>query len=244
MIKPFKRIILLSTLLISTVSLAQDSTTVSDFELWAGVSLKKSFLDKKLDFRLDQEFRFDDNSTSINNYFTELSVKYEVLDGLEVGSGFRFVRNNLKSGYRNERRFIGDVRYKHKVDRLSFAYRFRFQNHTALGSVSDDDVVNKIRLRAKVKYNIKNWKLDPYFSMEGFYAFETNNINYVDEITESEKADGFEKLRFTIGTSYKVNKWFQIGGFYRIEHELKSYHFAYNTARNFYIAGLNLTFKL
>lgn len=244
MLKPFKGIFLITTLLISTVSFAQDSTTVRDFELWTGVTLKKSFLDKKLDFALKQEFRFDDNSSSINNYFTQLYVKYEVLDGLEVGSGFRFVRNNQKAGYRNERRFIGDVMYKHKVDRLALDYRFRFQNHTALGDVTDDDVINKIRLRFRMSYNIKSWKLDPYFAMEGFYAFEKNQINYIETITETEKESGFEKLRFTLGTNYKVNKWFQIGGFYRIEHELASYYYSYNTPRTFFIGGLNLTFKL
>lgn len=244
MLKSFKRIFLISTLLVSTVSYSQDSTTVRDFEMWTGVTLKKSFLDKKLGFSLRQEFRFDDNSTSINNYFTQVTAKYKLTDGLFVGAGFRFVRNNKNSGYRNERRFFGDLTYKHKLDRLSLEYRFRYQNHSALGNVSDDDVINKTRLRVKATYDIKKWKLDPYFALEGFYAFEKNSINYVESITETERISGFEKLRFTLGTSYKFNKWFQISGFYRIEHELASYPYSYNTPRTFYIGGINLSFKL
>lgn len=244
MIKPFKRIFLVSTLLITSVTFAQDSTTVRDFELWTGVSLEKSFLDKKLNLGLSQEFRFNDNSTRLNNFFTELNAKYEVFDDFKLEAGFRFVRNNQSDGYRNERRFYADASYKQKMDRLSLGYRLRFQNHSALGDVVDNDVINKLRLRVKAEYNIPNWKLDPYFSLEGFYTMETNNINYIESITESEKINGFEKLRFTLGTSYKINKWMKVGGFYRIEHELGSYPYAYGTSRTFYMAGINLGFKL
>jgi len=237
-------------LLVSMLSLfffeanAQDSTKVRDFELWTGVNLKKDFLDDKMRFGITQEFRFHDNATSINNFFTEAELGYKFFKGFRADVGYRFIRNNRNSGYRSEGRFFTDLNYKHKLDRFKLGYRFRFQNQSALGDVTDDDVVNKFRLRFKLAYNIKSWKLDPYFSAEGFFTQTTNRINYIPTITEEERISGFEKYRLTLGTSYDITKKINIGAFYRYEHELASFPLSYNTSRNYFIAGINLNFNL
>lgn len=226
---------------------AQDSTVVQDFEMWTGVTVKKSFLDKKLQLGLTQEFRLNDNSTRMNNFFTELEGKYKIYKGLSVGAAYRFIRNNTKSGYINENRFNLDLGYKYKFDRLSLAARFRYQNKNELGVSKDegDFPISKFRFRLKGEYNIKNWKLDPYLSAEVFFAQQTYRINYIESIIEpTQVSSGLEKLRFTIGTSYKINKLISIGGFYRVEQELKSYPLFYNTPGRYFIGGLNLTFKL
>ena len=225
---------------------AQDSTVVSDFEIWGGLSLEKSFLEKKLDFKLTQEFRFDENSTHLDRFFTELEGRYEIFKGFNLGLGYRFIRNRKNSGGVNEQRIFAKMSYKHKMDRLSLSYRFMFQNHDEIGLSRDDgdDITKKYRLRIKATYNIKNWKLDPYLSVEGFFAQEHNGINYVETITETEKISGFEKIRFTLGTKYKISKLLQLGAFYRVEQEMKSYPGAYNSPATYYIGGLNLTFKL
>ncbi|MCR9172437.1 MAG: DUF2490 domain-containing protein [bacterium] len=225
---------------------AQDSTTVQDFELWTGVNLKKSFLDDKMRFGLSQEFRFEDNATSINNLFTEAELGYKFFKGFRVDVGYRFIRNNRNSGYRSEGRFFSDINYKHKLDRFKFGYRFRFQNQGVLGSADTDDYAeNKYRFRFKLEYNIRDWKFDPYFSAEGFFAQTTNRINYVPTVIEDEqRISGFEKYRLTLGTSYDITKKINVGAFYRYERELGSYPLYYNTPRQYFIAGLNINFDL
>lgn len=231
--------------LLYTPAMAQDSTTVQDFELWTGVNLKKSFLDNKMRLGVSQEFRFEDNATSINNFFTEAELGYKFFKGFRVDVGYRFVRNNRNSGYRSEGRFFSDVNYKHKMDRLKFGYRFRFQNQNVLGADAiDDDVINKYRFRFKAEYNIPNWKFDPYFSGELFFSQTTNRINYVPTITEEERVSGFEKYRLTVGTSYDVMKKINVGAFYRYEREVGSFPLYYNTPRQYFIAGLNVNFDL
>ena len=207
---------------------------------------KKSFLENKLDLGLTQEFRFDDNSSHLDNYFTQLSVKYELFKGFKFGVAYRFIRNNKSSGYKNEQRVNFDASYKHKLNNLTLEYRFRFQNHDEIGRSFEegDDITKKYRLRLKAEYNIKNWKLDPYLSIEGFFAQEKGSINYIESITETSRFSGSEKFRFTLGTKYKINKFLEVGGFYRIEKELKSYPGFYNTPGTFYIGGINLTLKL
>lgn len=225
---------------------AQDSTTVRDFELWTGVSVQKSFLDKKLKLALTEEFRFNDNSTRINNFFTEVEAGYEFYKNMTIGIGYRFIKNNQKNGFVTENRLYADLGYSHKINRLKLSYRFRYQHQSEAGTRNDDALFPsaKMRLKLKAEYNIKKWKLDPYFSMEGFYAMETDAYTYIDPYMITNKVNGFEKLRFTLGTAYKINDLMELGAFYRIERELKSYPLFYNTPATYYIAGLNLTFKL
>ncbi len=242
-----KHVLLLSCMLcIFQALFAQDSTVVSDYETWSGISVKKSFLEKKLDLGFTQEFRFDENSTHLDQYFSELQLDYELFKNFQAGVGYRFIRNNKNSGYTNEQRFYVDLNYKHKLERWTFSYRFRFQNQDELGLHKDegDDITQKYRLRFKVAYNIKKVKLDPYLSFEGFFARANNGINYIETITERVVYSGFEKMRYTIGLDYQVKKFFEIGAFYRIEQGFKSYPGAFNTPATYYIGGLSLNFKL
>ena len=230
----------------SAIGFTQDSTVVSDYETWAGITVQKSFLEKKLGLGFTHEFRFDDNSSHLDQYFSELTVDYELFKNFKAGVGYRFIRNNKKSGYVNEGRIFVDLDYKHKIDRWTLSYRFRFQNQDELGLKKDDgdDITQKYRLRFKLAYNIKKVKLDPYISLEGFYTRSNQGINYIETITERKIYSGFEKLRYTIGLDYTIKKYFEIGAFYRIEQGFKSYTGAFNSPSTYYIGGINLNFKL
>ncbi len=222
---------------------AQDSTVVQDFELWTGIKIEKSFLEEKLDFGLIQEFRLDDNSTHLNVFFTELETKYTLKNNLYFGGAYRFIKNDKKDGFISQHRFNFDIGYKYEFDRLTLGARARYQNR--ISSDEDEAAVTKYRFKLKADYNIKNWKLDPYFSAEVFYRGEDYTINYISEVTEdTQRATGFEKMRYTLGTSYKFNERFELGAYYRIEREMSDFPLFYNTPATYYIGGLNLTIKL
>lgn len=233
-------------LLFWTQGHAQDSTVVSDYETWSGIGVQKSFLEKKLGLGFTQEFRFDENSSHLDQYFSELIVDYELFKNFKAGVGYRFIRNNKNSGYTNEQRIFADLEYKHKLERWTFSYRFRFQNQDELGLKRDegDDITQKYRLRFKAAYNIKKVKLDPYISLEGFFTHDNQGINYIETITERKIYSGFEKLRYTLGLDYRVKKFLEIGAYYRIEQGFKSYPGAFNTPATYYIGGININFKL
>jgi long-subunit fatty acid transport protein len=235
-----------SLLFLSSAVQAQDSTTVRDFELWTGVSVKKSFLENKLSAELTQEFRLDDDASHMDIYFTELGMKYKFENGISLGAAYRYMRNNTNSGYLNERRFHFDLGYKYKIERFDLSARFRYSNRSEIGlSTEDGDYpINKYRFRLKAEYNIRNWKLDPYFAIETFYATTTNSYNYIESITETEEVAGFQKMRYTLGTSYKITDFMSLGAFYRIEKEFETYRLNYNTPATYYIGGINLNFKL
>ena len=99
-------------------------------------------------------------------------------------------------------------------------------------------------IAANAKGVIAGFGLKSYdLAIESFYTTTLNAVSYVEPIIESSRVNGFEKIRFTLGTNYKINNLMSLGGFYRIEKEFKSFPLVYNTPATYFIAGLNLTFN-
>ncbi len=101
----------------------------------------------------------------------------------------------------------------------------RYQNKSELniGDSNIDDPKSTFRIKAEAAYNFKNWKFDPKFSTEIFRSLESGGT--------------FDKIRFTLGTSYSLKKAGDIGLFYRIENELNT-----TLPKTTYIAGLKYTY--
>jgi hypothetical protein len=154
------------------------------------------------------------NASVIDEYFGEFNVQRKLNKAFKIVSGLRFIRLNDNTGniqgYENHLRFNLDLSFNHKVKQLSLQYRLRYQNKNDLGrSKNEGDFANqKIRLKTSVKYNIKNWKLDPKFSAELYNRFEKNNLD-----------NGFNKFRLSAGSSFKLKKIGKISLFYRFEKE-------------------------
>jgi len=240
------RIILLFGLMISMTGYSQDSSLVRDVETWTTIGVEKKVLGKKVTLSLDQAFRFDDNSSSLDQFYTDLGANYKISKGFKVGFGYRILQSgSIKNGFDKQHRLNLDMMYKQKLDRLVLAYRLRYTNKNVRGiTVANGDFnKHKFRLRVKAAYNIKNWKLDPYVSGELFYSKGYETVNFIEEITEGYAVSAFQKYRITIGTKYKTGKVGTLGMFYRIERQFASYPFAYN-ATTWNIFGLNYTFKL
>jgi len=184
-----------------------------DFETWSSIeiSYKPS---KKWSIDLEEQLRLKDNSSTTDQYFTQLQVEYEVFKKFNLGSGFRYIRKNDTKGniqgYEDHFRFHLDGSYDHKINQFSFKYRFRYQNRNELGvSTSEGDYPNQhIRLKGGLEYGFKNWKLDPKFSAEIFNHFEKGQTN------------GFDKFRISLGTDYKIKNFGKLSLYYRFEKEL------------------------
>ncbi len=237
------------TILLSALSIAaynQDSSLVRDLETWTKIGFEKKSENKKFCFSLSQAFRFDDNSTSLDQFFTELGVGYKIWDDLKFDVGYRLIRDgSVSKGFDKEHRFQTDLSYKHKLNRLRLGYRLRYTNRNLRGlTVAEGDYnQHKYRLRMKAEYNIKGWKLDPYFSAELFYAKGYESVVFNEGVVVGYSTNALQKYRLTLGTDYKTGKVGSLGGFYRIERQFASFPRAYN-AKTWYIIGLNYQFKL
>ncbi|MFT6923299.1 MAG: long-subunit fatty acid transport protein [Crocinitomicaceae bacterium] len=223
----------LFSLFISAFSLNAQTTTqvvVQDFETWSQIGVSKKFNDE-FKMQLNQGLRLNDNSSSVDQVLTNLSGIYQKTDAVSFGFGIRYIRNkgNISGEFENLMRYNFDFGVKHQLDRFHFKYRLRLQTKDEIGySRNEGDFLNHgQRLKVGVRYNIKNWKLDPKFSTELF--------RYSGRYMLS----SFEKIRFTLGTEYKIKKFGEVGIFYRIERELVG---TYPKTTN--ILGLNFTYKL
>ncbi len=210
-----KNNILIVIILLPISVFAQQGTYVEvrDLETWNSIGVRLNIEDN-WEFGLNEELRLKANSSSVSNYLTDLDINYIGWKNFELGAGFRFLRNNDTEGniqgYENHSRYHLELTYKHKITRFKFDYRLRFQRKNELGvSEEEGDFPNRyLRLKLGIEYNIKNWKLDPKFSAEIFRHYEEGEQN------------GFNKIRWTIGTDYKLKKIGAFKLFYRMEREL------------------------
>ncbi|PCJ64799.1 MAG: hypothetical protein COA58_11020 [Bacteroidetes bacterium] len=208
MIIELKKHTLLSIFLVFTISgLAQNGTyhTVRDFETWTSATFNYK-VNKKIKLSLNEQLRLKDNSSTVDAYFTQLSLKYNFTKKLSLGIGARYIRDNDDKGkiqgYENHLRWQADLEYKHKISRFTMKYRTRYQNKDELGITTDSAKTN-FRLKLASTYNIKNWKFDPTVSTEIFNGLSND--------------EGLNKIRFTLGTKYRTKHVGDFGLFYRME---------------------------
>jgi len=210
----FQKIILLIALFLGWNSAySQDGFTVvtRDLETWSTIGLKIKPVDQ-LDIRLEQGLRLRENSSVVDQILTNLGFRIKPHKNIEFGLGLRYIYDqgqNLE--FDNDFRINFDFAIRHKIERWSFKYRFRYQNKNEIGLSTDDGDYYKHYIRFKVGagYNIKNWKLDPKASVEIFRDM-------------TQYTGGFDNFRWTLGTSYRTKRFGSFGAFYRMERELNS----------------------
>jgi len=206
---------------------AQETKVVSDFEQWTSIGLSTK-LTKNWELSFEQNFRFTNNASQFDIYFSDLGFDYKINKHFYLGANYRFYQNKNKDGdFKTQHRWSTDFTYKQKVSRFKVSYRLRFQNKDEdfYTSETSNNLYN-LRNRLSIKYNIKGIKLDPFI--------ETELYRQILEINSSE----LSKLRWTIGLEYPLKKFGDIETFYRLDNELNQ-----SNSKDTYIIGLGYKFK-
>lgn len=191
---------------------------------WFEFELSKKIV-KNLKAEFNPELRLTDGFR-MDSYILEGGLSYKLHRLLTIAGYYRFEN---EFNFREKRkiyewepsnRFAFDAKTGLKLDRFDFQFRLRYTN----GADSDQNAerASYFRYRAKVNYNIKDNKLLPFASVEVFH----------DLIAEE-----FEKTRWTIGTSYPINKKNEVGFFYRLQ------DFS-NNKESIHIIGIGYSLKL
>jgi hypothetical protein len=192
-------------LLFCTQISAQYIKTVQDFETWSSVGLEYEPIDG-LNLELQEQVRLNKNSQNLDQYFTQLSMSYNLSKHFEISGGYRWITSNEKdngvSVNESSNRYHLGILYKHAIKRTTFSYRLRFQNKSFLDAKSSSNQF--LRFKTRVKYNIKNWKLDPIASAELYREIDGE----------------FSKFRATLATDYRFKKIGKIKVFFRFIKEL------------------------
>jgi hypothetical protein len=185
---------------------SQDSGKV-DFQTWNSIELGYK-LNSKLSFELQEQLRLKENSATVDEYFTQLSGKYELFKNFDLGVGLRFIRANDNQGkiqgYENIFRYQFDGSYKYKFNRFTLSHRLRYQAKQELNN-DEAEPKNQVRFKTSLAYNINHWKLNPEISGELFSA-----LNDPDD-------KGIRKYRITLGTGYDMKDWGTVNLYYRME---------------------------
>lgn len=185
-----------------------DTIVIRDIESWTSASFEYK-LNKDLTFNISPQLRLDKNSSQLERYLIDFEMNYDLSKNIEFGLGYRFYGENKKSGIQTGHRYNIDGKYKFEISRFNGYARLRYQSGREFGN-GNNAWNNHFRLKTKFEYNFKGWKLDPEVSAE-FFRSSGRNIDAQ-----------FDKMRFTIGSSYKFNKHHSISFFYGGEKQLNT----------------------
>jgi hypothetical protein len=177
------RLILLLGILAATELLpAQDTKVVRDLQLWTGAAIEKTWKDWSL--TLNEEIRFKQNISEINNYFTEAGLRYRINKNFALEGGYRFTRDRNSDGsYDNLTRYNLDLRFRARLDQISIYYRLRYQKEVEGFNLIDPtvDYEKYVRNRIRLRYN-KFMRIKPYVSAELFQQFRPDTYSKLEYI--------------------------------------------------------------
>jgi hypothetical protein len=185
------------------------------FGTWIEFEFNKKII-KDLEFSFIPEVRFNDNF-SVDEYILEGKLNYELFKFLELAGSYRY--NTEIKDNQNEiaHSAVFNITGKTGFDRFDASLRTRLTND------SDGDELRTFyfRPRAKLNYNIKGSKLEPYSSYELFINLRENELF---------------KHRFDVGVKRKLGDNHRIGIYYRLQD-----YFTDKTSVN--ILGIDYRFK-
>ncbi len=201
-----------------------------DFGMWFSAGVEKE-LSKKWDIGAGVEYRMNDNMSATDRISVGVDAKYKVTKWLKASAGYDYLHSRepqetsdggkyLYSTYWYPRhRVHADITASHKFGRLKVSLRERWQytyrpsfdrnrmnieeNGPEYGIISSKDKKGKgenvLRSRLNVEYDIAKCKFTPFAAAEMFNSWAT------------------QKVRYTIGTAYKIDKKNSVELYYLFE---------------------------
>lgn len=200
---------------------------VNDAGLWASINLEKK-VSSKLTLTFTEEARFNENISEPGTLFSEIGGNYKLKKYLVVGASYRFIqRRRVDDFYSMRHRYMMDVSLKHKIKKVAFTFRERFQTQYANINSSETGKVADRYLRSKltVKFDLDK-KYTPFISAELFYQLTNPKGNELDN------------MRYAAGFEYKFNKRTSVDLFYLINKEINM-----NDPVNDYVTGIGFNYS-
>lgn len=225
--KNISKLLLVIVFLISQFQIL-NSQTQEDLQLWTEISVSKKI--EKIEFTVAEEFRFHQNISAIQQFFTDFGVTFKINKYFDLGTNYRFAFNHIYiAQYQNSHRFNVDAKINFEIKRLKFYYKVRYQTEVDdfLYIPTNDYFSNKIRNKINFKYDIKKTNLTPFATIETFT--NVDNTNYFN----------ISKLRLTLGFGFtkKILKGFSM--YFRVQN-----NFSKNYRQNDYILGVSYAIDL
>lgn len=197
---------------------------------WLELELSKKIV-KNLKVEFNPELRLS-SGFEMDSYILEGGLSYKIHDYLTLAGYYRYENER---NYREKReifewepsnRLAFDAKTGFEWKRFDTQFRLRYTNGSDFDS-STDNKDSFFRYRAKIGYDIRGNKINPFATVEAFH----------DLVLED-----FDKMRYTLGLTYPINKTSEIGLFYRLQDYLEIID--RNSKESLHILGLGYSLKL
>lgn len=209
--KTFKSLIFIFTFIaISGAQTFGQDERLRDFEVWAKLAIEGKPAER-IKLGIEQQIRFDENASEVKNYFTELSMNYDLSEQFAVLGRARFLTRNSQDR-KNFFRYQLGLRLKHRSGQFRFNHRLLYQRRDEMGKRANegDIIIKYVRYRFKTEYKIKSWAYDPIITAEFFKGISSDFANPPNAI------------RLGIGTERSYDKIGTFGIAYRYDWSLNS----------------------
>ena len=148
----------------------QYSFGIDDTHTWTSIGFEKN-LPHSLSLEFEQELRIKDQLSTFSQTFSEVSLSYKVIDGLNISIPYRYAVFDDKI---KQRLSLG-VSYKYNFNPISLKYRTKMQRSFEKEKTHEYLIRNKLIIEYKLRKRI-----EPYCSGELFHKFNKSN-NELDE---------------------------------------------------------------
>lgn len=169
----------------------EDLAEAGLFESWNAFQVDYK-VSKKIEFQGEAQIRLKTYGDTYHQAFVELQSVYTPWKFIELGLGYRNIDdlddNGKKQGHENFYRYHAFVEGKLSFDRIDFSTRIQHQTKREANNSLSNKENSYWRTKFNVKYNIRNWKLDPRLSAEFFMQEQFSPSNT------------YNKFRTSIGT--------------------------------------------
>ncbi len=218
--------------------------------LWTSAEIKKKIF-PGFDLYTEGDYRLRDNLKTVNRWAVGAGASYRMLPFLKADAGYQYIRFNHPEETTNKGNYIPEYwsprhRYTfsltgdHSFGRFKVSLRERYQlTHRVALTVpkysseemtkqkADEEIsaksTNVLRSRLQVEYNIRKSGFSPYASGELYNSLD--------------RGGALKKVRWTLGTQYKVNKKNAFDLYYLYQDESDE------DEANGHILGVGYTFK-
>ncbi len=200
----------------ASLLLFADIQAQSNFGIWNSAEIKKNIF-RGLDASFEGEFRTSDGIKEVERWTLSPSISYRICPYLKTEAKYTFIYkqeesrttkkgNYIPSYWSPRHRFSYSLTGSYTWNRWEFSLRERYQftRRTAMsvskygenGSKKADEYINAkskhvLRSRVQVAWDIRKSPFTPYASCELYHNIE---------------GWAAEKTRWSVGTTYKLNK--------------------------------------
>jgi len=181
---------------------------VWDFATWQGAKVSGEVM-KKLSISVEEQLRLENNSSYIDEVFTEVGVGYDLPKGFGISAAYRFsLQPRMTGELRTGHRYNLDVSYSKKFWKLRGKLKARYQ-HRPSPYLTNDRLEPEsgpviIRLKCSIEYaDLKKWT--PGIEFEAF------------ALTNDPFGSGFNRYRYRIFLERDLPKRQDLAIFYILQ---------------------------